>query len=120
MNGQDRTSGPPTNKELARKLRKIAMKTTQENVRKVLNQSADRLEKPGHKQTAEKAAVLYSVWDIRKGQNDRLIAFDQPEKECREAMGISHSGFMAALRRGSYKWRIEKRFADEETDEERK
>lgn len=101
---------PLSNKELARRLRIIAGKTDIENVKKTLLQSADRLEKPGHKQTPKKATVLYSVWDNR---TDKLIALDLPEKDCLEMMKISHAGFMKAIRTGSRRWKIEKRFADE-------
>ena len=103
-------SGPPTNKELARKLRIIAKSASNANVKSVLVQSADRLEKPGHKQTEKRAAVLYSVWNERE---DRLICIDLPEKDCLEMMKIGHAAFMKILRCGSKTWRIEKRFADE-------
>ena len=103
-------SGPPSNKELARRLRIMARAAQKENVRKTLVLSADRLEKPGHKQTEKRASVLYSVWNNR---TDRLIAVDLPEKDCLELMGIGHAAFMKAIRTGSMKWRIEKRFADE-------
>lgn len=103
---------PPTNKQLARQLRIIAKSTNKDSVRKVLLQSADRLEKPGHKMTVtnKRAACLYSVWNNR---TDQLVCVDLPEKECLEIMGIGHAGFLAAIRRGSGKWRIVKRFADE-------
>ena len=103
-------SGPPSNKELARRLRIMAKTAQKETVRKTLVLSADRLEKPGHKQTEKRASVLYSVWNNR---TDRLIAVDLPEKDCLELMGIGHAAFMKAIRTGSMKWRIEKRFADE-------
>ena len=103
-------NGPPSNKELARRLRIMARAAQKENVRKTLVLSADRLEKPGHKQTEKRASVLYSVWNNR---TDRLIAVDLPEKDCLELMGIGHAAFMKAIRTGSMKWRIEKRFADE-------
>jgi len=105
----------PTNKELARKLRIIAKASTNEKVIKVLMQSADRLEKPGHKQTKERAVVLYTVWDNR---TDQLIAMDLPGKKCAELMKIGEAGLMAAVRRGpnQKRWRIEKRFADEPPD----
>lgn len=102
--------GPPTNKELARKLRKLASSSGKKPVRDVLLQSADRLEKPGHKQNEKRAAVLYSVWNNKK---DQLIGIDLTEKECLEHMKIGHAGFMKILRCGSQKWRIEKRFSDE-------
>ena len=101
---------PVTNKELARKLRILARSAKNEQVRNVLVESADRLEKPGHKQTKKRAIVLYSVWDNR---TDKLIAMDLPEKECLDLMGIGHAGFMKAIRTGSKRWKIEKRFADE-------
>ena len=103
---------PPTNKELARRLRIMARTANKENVRKTLLQSADRLEKPGHKMTVtnKRAACLYSVWDNR---TDKLLCVDLTEKECLEIMGIGHAGFLAAIRRGSGKLRIEKRFADD-------
>lgn len=101
---------PLTNKELARKLRIMARAAKNENVRHILLESADRLEKPGHKQTPKRAAVLYSVWDNR---TDKLIAMDLPEKDCLELMKIGHAGFMKAIRTGSQRWKIEKRFADE-------
>ena len=101
---------PVTNKELARKLRIMARSAKNEQVRHVLIESADRLEKPGHKQTKKRAIVLYSVWDNR---TDKLIAMDLPEKECLDLMGIGHAGFMKAIRTGSKRWKIEKRFADE-------
>ncbi len=107
--------GPPSNKELARKLRILAKSTGNKTVKDVLCQSADRLEKPGHKQTPKRAAVLYSVWDNR---TDKLIAMDLPEKDCLELMKIGHAGFMKAIRTGSKRWRIEKRFADENISEE--
>ena len=66
---------PVTNKELASKLRAMARSAKNENVRRILTESANRLEKPGHKQTPKKAAVLYSVWDNR---TDKLIAIDLP------------------------------------------
>lgn len=103
-------NGPPSNKELARRLRIMAGTTQKETVRKTLMMSADRLEKPGHKQTEKRAAVLYSVWDNR---TDKLIALDLPEKDCLAQMNISHAGFMKAIRTGSKRWKIEKRFADE-------
>ena len=103
-------SGPPSNKELARRLRIMAKTAQKDTVRKTLVLSADRLEKPGHKQTEKRASVLYSVWNNR---TDRLIAVDLPEKDCLELMGIGHAAFMKAIRTGSMKWRIEKRFADE-------
>ena len=103
-------SGPPSNKELARRLRIMARTAQKDTVRTTLVLSADRLEKPGHKQTKKRAAVLYSVWDNR---TDRLIAVDLPEKDCLEMMKISHAGFMKAIRTGSRRWKIEKRFADE-------
>lgn len=101
---------PVTNKELARKLRIMARSAKNEQIRSILIESADRLEKPGHKQTAKKAVVLYSVWDNR---TDKLIAMDLPEKDCLERMKIGHAGFMKAIRTGSKRWKIEKRFADE-------
>lgn len=103
---------PPTNKQLARSLRIIARSAKSENVQKVLLQSADRLEKPGHKMTLtnKRAACLYSVWDNR---TDKLVCVDLTEKECLEIMGIGHAGFLAAIRRGSGKWKIEKRFVDD-------
>jgi len=101
---------PVTNKELASKLRAMARSAKNENVRRILTESANRLEKPGHKQTPKKAAVLYSVWDNR---TDKLIAIDLPEKDCLELMKIGHAGFMKAIREGSKRWKIEKRFADE-------
>jgi len=102
---------PATNRDLARKLRIIAKAVDKEQIRSVLLESADRLEKPGHKQKKKRAVVLYSVWDNR---TDQLVAVDLPAKDCIEMMGIGYSGFMAAIRRGSMRWRIEKRFADED------
>ena len=99
----------PTNKELAHKLRIIAKSTSSDKVKKVLLQSADRLEKPGHK-ADKKHTVLYTIWDNR---TDQLIAVDLPEKDCLAIMKIGHAGFMAALRRDQKRWKIEKRFADE-------
>lgn len=101
---------PPTNKKLAQDLRKIAEATLNEKVKRILMQSAERLEKPGHMQTTKRASVLYSVWDNR---TDKLIAMDLPEKECLKRMKIGHAGFMKAIREGSGRWTIEKRFADE-------
>ena len=101
---------PVTNKELARKLRIIARSAKNEQIRHILLESADRLEKPGHKRTKKRASVLYSVWDNR---TDRLIAMDLPEKDCLEVMKIGHACFMKAIRTGSKRWKIEKRFADE-------
>ena len=103
-------SGPPSNKALARRLRIIAESTQKEPIRKTLMMAADRLEKPGHKQTEKRAAVLYSVWDNR---TDKLIALDLPEKDCLNLMKIGHAAFMKAIRTGSKRWKIEKRFADE-------
>ena len=108
-------NGPPSNKELARRLRIMAGTAQKETIRKTLMMSADRLEKPGHKQTQKRAAVLYSVWDNR---TDKLIAVDLSEKDCLELMKIGHAGFMKAIRTGSKRWRIEKRFADEIISEE--
>ena len=104
---------PPTNKELARRLRILARTANKENVRKTLLQSADRLEKPGHKHNEKNVACLYSVWNNR---TDQLVCVDLPEKDCLEIMGIGHAGFLAAIRRGSGKWRIEKRFVDDPED----
>ena len=104
---------PPTNKELARRLRIMARTANKENVRKTLLQSADRLEKPGHKHNKKNVSCLYSVWDNR---TDKLLCVDLTEKECLEIMGIGHAGFLAAIRRGSGKWRIEKRFVDDPED----
>ena len=104
---------PPTNKELARRLRIMARTANKENVRKTLLQSADRLEKPGHKHNKKNVSCLYSVWDNR---TDKLLCVDLTEKECLEIMGIGHAGFLAAIRRGSGKWRIEKRFVDDSED----
>ena len=104
---------PPTNKELARRLRIMARTANKENVRKTLLQSADRLEKPGHKHNKKNVSCLYSVWDNR---TDKLLCVDLTEKECLEIMGICHAGFLAAIRRGSGKWRIEKRFVDDPED----
>ncbi len=101
---------PVTNKELARKLRIIARSAKNEQVVHILIESACRLEKPGHKQTPKKATVLYSVWDYR---TEKLIAVDLPEKDCLDLMKIGHAGFMKAIRTGSKRWKIEKRFADE-------
>lgn len=108
--------GPPSNKELARKLRILAKSTGNKAVKDVLCQSADRLEKPGHKQTPKRAAVLYSVWNNKE---DNLIGIDLPEKECLDRMKISHAAFMKAIRTGSKKWKIEKRFADEPEDSQK-
>ena len=101
---------PPTNKKLAQDLRKIAGSANNDKVKHVLMLAADRLEKPGHKQTQNRAAVLYSVWDNR---TDQCIAFELPGKECAEQMGIEYNSFMIAIARGSDRWTIEKRFADE-------
>lgn len=104
---------PPTNRELAKKLRIIANSTSNENVKRVLKVAADRLDRDGHKQynvRGKKATTLYTVWDNR---TDQLIAVDLPEKECLKIMKIGHAGFMAALRRDQKRWKIEKRFADE-------
>ena len=106
----------PTNKELARTLRKMADTTKNEKAQHVLRMSADRLERRGHQQNEQRAAVLYSVWDSRYA--DKCIAFDLPGKECAERMGISYNAFMAAIRRGSEKWIIQKRFSDEKLPEE--
>lgn len=105
---------PISNKELARRLRVFASVTKKGNVRDTLLQAADRLEKPGHKQTKKRAAVLYSVWDNR---TDKLIAMELPEKDCLEMMKIGHAAFMKAIREGSRRWKIEKRFADEEPED---
>lgn len=107
---------PVTNKELARKLRRIARASSNKTVTDILLQSADRLEKSGHKQTKKRAAVLYSVWNNKE---DKLIGIDLPEKECLERMKISHAAFMKAIRTGSKKWKIEKRFADEPEDSQK-
>lgn len=103
---------PPTNKELANQLRIMARSAKNTKVKKILLQSADRLEKPGHKMTVtnKRAACLYSVWNNR---TDQLVCVDLTEKECLEIMGIGHAGFLAAIRRGSGKWKIEKRFVDD-------
>ena len=101
---------PPSNKELAKKLRIIARSAANEKVKKILLQSADRLEKPGHKMNRKHAVCLYSVWNLH---TDQLVCVDLSEKECREIMGIGHAGFLAAIRRGSGKWKIEKKFADD-------
>lgn len=105
-----------TNRELSRKLRKMADMTQNEQVERVLRQSADRLEKRGHQQNEQRAAVLYTVYDSKNG--DKCIAFDLPGKECAERMGITYNAFMVAIRRGSKKWIINKRFADEKYQEE--
>ncbi len=101
---------PATSRELARKLRIMARNTRNEAARAVLLQSADRLEKPGHKRTKKRATVLYSVW---RNKTDELVAFELSENECLERMKVGHAAFMKILRVGSNKWRIEKRFADE-------
>lgn len=101
---------PPTNKELAKQLRIMARSAKNTKVKKILLQSADRLEKPGHKLNEKNVTCLYSVWDNR---TDRLLCVDLTEKECLEIMGIGHAGFLAAIRRGSGKWKIEKRFVDD-------
>lgn len=104
---------PPSNKELSKKLRIIAKNTTNEKVRKILQLAADRLQKPGHPHNKQGAVCLYSVW---RKSDDQLIAFELPEKECLRIMEIGHAGFMAALRRGSGKWEIHKKFADEDPE----
>lgn len=104
---------PPSNKELSKKLRIIARSTTNEKVKKILLMAADRLQKPGHPHNKQNAAVLYSVW---RKKDDKLVCFDLPEKECLKIMEIGHAGFMAAMRRGSGKWEIQKRFADEDPE----
>lgn len=107
---------PLTNKQIAEQLRTIAdIGIVNYKQNDLLRLAADRLEKPGHRQTEKRATVLYTVWDNR---TDQLIALDEPESTCLELMKISHAGFMAAIRRGSYRWKIEKRFADEEEPEE--
>jgi len=104
---------PPSNKELSKKLRIIAKSTTNEKVKKILLMAADRLQKPGHLQNKQNAVCLYSVW---RKKDDKLVCFDLPEKECLKIMEIGHAGFMAAMRRGSRKWEIQKRFADEDPE----
>lgn len=104
---------PPSNKELAKKLRIIARSTTNEKVKKILLMAADRLQKPGHPHNKQNAVCLYSVW---RKKDDKLVCFDLPEKECLKIMEIGHAGFMAAMRRGSGKWEIQKRFADEDPE----
>ena len=106
----------PTNKELAARLRKMADITRNEQVEHILRLSADRLEKKGHTQNEQRAAVLYTVLDSKRG--DQCIAFELPGKECAERMGITYNAFMAAIRRGSNRWTIQKRFADEKYPEE--
>ena len=101
---------PPTNKDLAKQLRIMARQAKNTKVKTILLQSADRLEKPGHKHNEKNVTCLYSVWDNR---TDRLLCVDLTEKECLEIMGIGHAGFLAAIRRGSGKWKIEKRFVDD-------
>lgn len=105
---------PPSNKELARKLRILAKSATNEKVKKVLLQAADRLQKPGHPHNDQNAICLYSVW---RKKDDKLVCFELPEKECLKIMEIGHAGFMAALRRGSGKWEIHKKFADEDPED---
>ena len=105
---------PPTNKQLARQLRSFARSAKSEKVQRVLLQSADRLEKPGHKKNKKGAICLYSVWN---NQTDKIVCADLPEKECLKIMGIGHAGFLAAIRRKSKKWTIEKRFVDDPDDE---
>ena len=104
---------PPSNKELAKKLRAIAKSATNEKVKKILLMAADRLVKSGHLQNRQRAVCLYTVW---RKQDDTLVCFDLPEKECLKVMEIGHAGFMAAMRRGSRKWEIQKRFADEDPE----
>ena len=104
---------PPSNKELSKKLRIIAKSTTNEKVKKILLMAADRLQKPGHSHNKQNAVCLYSVW---RKKDDKLVCFDLPEKECLKIMEIGHAGFMAAMRRGSWKWEIQKRFADEDPE----
>lgn len=106
---------PPTNNQLARSLRIIARSAKSEKVRNVLLQSADRLEKPGHKRNEKQVTCVYSVWDNR---TDRLVCVDLPERECLAIMGIGHAGFMAAMRRKQNRWKIEKRFIDQSSDDE--
>lgn len=100
-----------SNKELARRLRIIAGKAVDGKVKNTLNLSADRLEKQGHIPTKGRSLVLYTVYDNRHG--DLCIAFERPGKECAELMGITYNSFMCAIQRGSKKWTIKKRFADE-------
>ena len=100
-----------SNKELARRLRIIAGKAQDERVKKTLTLSADRLEKQGHMQAKGRSIVLYTVYDNRHG--DLCIAFERPGKECAELMGITYNSFMCVIHRGSKKWTILKRFADE-------
>jgi hypothetical protein len=102
----------PTNAELIRRLRVIAKTAQKETVKRTLLLAADRLEKPGHKQVSEKrTVVLYSVWDNR---TDTLVALDEKGERCAELMDISYNGFLKAIREGSARWKIEKRFADEQ------
>ena len=104
---------PPTNGELAKRLRIIASSTANEKVKHVLEVAANRLDKDGHKQynvRGQKVTFLYTVWDNR---TDQIVAVDLPEKDCLEIMKISHNGFYKVLRGFSNRWKIEKKFAEE-------
>ena len=104
-----------TNAELAGVIRKTAaMVKSNDKQKKLLLMAADRLERSGHAMN-EKRAILYTVWDNR---TDECLALDLSGKKCAEILGITYNSFMIAIAKGRKKWTIEKRYADEEVEED--
>lgn len=104
-----------TNAELANVIRRTAEHVRKnDQQKKLLLMAAERLERTGHVMTG-KSSVLYTVWDNR---TDECLALDLSGKKCADILGITYNSFMVAVQRGRKKWTIEKRYADENVEED--